>query len=74
MFSPKVLSNGTQRHIYETYRLKIATCYRNKRHLPLRERCYCPYKLVIFFRLAGSKSSQYLRIQPSKCVGFPYAG
>jgi hypothetical protein len=60
--------------LHATQRLKIAICYRNKIQLPLRDRCYCPYQLVIFFRLTGSKHSQYLRIQPSEYVGFPYAG
>jgi hypothetical protein len=60
--------------LHATYRLKIAICYRNKRHLPFRDKCYCAYQLVIFFRLAGSKCSQYLRIQSGECVVFPYTG
>jgi hypothetical protein len=28
---------------------------------------------LFFFWLAGSKHSQYLRIEPSEYVGFPYA-
>jgi hypothetical protein len=61
--------------LHATYRLKIAICYRSKRCLlPLRDRCYCPYELVILFRLAGSKHYLYLRIHPSEYVGFPYAG
>jgi hypothetical protein len=42
--------------------------------LLLTDRCCCPYESVIVFRLTGSKHSQYLRKQPSKYVGFPYAG
>jgi hypothetical protein len=51
------------------YRLKIAISYRSKRHLPQET-----YEFVIFFRVAGSKYSQYLRIQPSAYVGLLYAG
>jgi hypothetical protein len=38
--------------LHETCRLKIAIYYGNRRHFPLRDRYYCPYELVIFFRLA----------------------
>jgi hypothetical protein len=34
---------------------------------------YCTVKHLHFFRLAGLKTFQYLRIQPSDYVGFPYA-
>jgi hypothetical protein len=37
MVSPKCRSNETQRHV--TYRLKTAICYRNERHIPLRDSC-----------------------------------
>jgi hypothetical protein len=36
--SPKGLSDGTQRHVTCNIQAQIAVCYRNKRHLPLRER------------------------------------
>jgi hypothetical protein len=42
--------------------------------IPPRKSGYCPSELVIFFRLMGSKSSQYLRIESSEHVGFPHAG
>jgi hypothetical protein len=57
MVSPKGLSRDM---LHATCRLRLAICYRNKT-LSLRDRCYCPYELVIFFRLTGSKC-------------FPYAG
>jgi hypothetical protein len=39
MVSLNSLSNGTERHLHATYRLKIEICYGSKRHLPLRDRC-----------------------------------
>jgi hypothetical protein len=71
MVSPKSLSNGTQRHVPCNIQAQIAICCRSKRHSPLKDRYYYPYELVIFFRLTGSKRSQYLRIQPSDYVGSP---
>jgi hypothetical protein len=34
--------------LHTTYRLKIAICYRNKRHLLLREGC--PHELVMLMK------------------------
>jgi hypothetical protein len=48
MVSPKGLLNGTQRHVDTTFRLKIAICYRNKRHFPLRDTC--PYELGMLMK------------------------
>jgi hypothetical protein len=68
------LSKGSLKWDTETcylqHRLKIVICYRDKRHLPLRDRCYCLYELVLFFRLTGSKHFQYLRTQPSEYAGW----
>jgi hypothetical protein len=33
--------------LYATYRLKIAISYRSKRHLSLRDKCFCPYEFLI---------------------------
>jgi hypothetical protein len=40
--------------LHAAYRLKIAICYRNKRHLPLRDRC--PYGLVILKKRQNNQS------------------
>jgi hypothetical protein len=39
MVSSKGLLMEHKDKIHATYRLRIAICYRNKRHFPLRERC-----------------------------------
>jgi hypothetical protein len=44
--------------LHATYSLKIAICYRNKRHFPLRDRCYCPYMLVILMKRPNNRSKK----------------
>jgi hypothetical protein len=58
MISPEGFYMKYTAMLYATYKLHIEICYRNKRHLPLTDRCYCPYKVdikapqVIFLSLA----------------------
>jgi hypothetical protein len=42
-----VLKQSTKTCYMQIYRLKIAICYRNKRHL-LKDRHYCPHELVLW--------------------------
>jgi hypothetical protein len=66
MVFPKGLSNVCYRNI----QAQRTIWYRNKRYLPLTDRC--SYELVIFFKSIGSKKhSQHLRIQPSEYVASP---
>jgi hypothetical protein len=39
MVSARVSQMEHKDMLHATYRLKIAICYRNKRHFPLRDRC-----------------------------------
>jgi hypothetical protein len=47
MLSPRISQMEHKDMLHATYRLKIAICHRHKRHLPQRDRCYCPYELLM---------------------------